>query len=499
MRKIKTIAVGGFQHETNTFAPERADFAAFLEPGGWPALARGEAMSAAVAGMNLPVTGFLDEMTGTKNRIAPLAWAAATPSAHVTADAFERISGMLLDGLEATRSAGGLDGVYLDLHGAMVTENHQDGEGELLRRVRARVGTAVPIVASLDLHANVTPAMVEHADALVAYRTYPHIDMATTGRRAARLMQTLLSGVRPAKAYRQGEYLIPLVWQSDLAEPCATLYRGLGVLEQEDSSILSASLTMGFPPADIHDAGPAVICYAENQRAAERAADSLAERLARAEAQFAGRIFAPEEAVDYAASRPGWPIVIADSQDNPGAGGNSDTTGMLRALVERGPERSVIGLIYDPNAARRAHEAGSGNRVRMALGAVSPWRGDQPLEAEYEVVAVSAGAFTATGPMFAGARMQLGPMARLRLNGVDILVTSRKMQAADQSMFRNLGIEPAEMKILVLKSSVHFRADFQPIAKEIIIAAAPGPNPVDHHELPYTNLRDRVRLMPRVS
>ena len=186
------IAVGGFQHETNTFAPAKATFDDFARGGGWPPLLKGDDVFDGTAGINLPVAGFVEAMRKTTHRLVPTAWAAASPSAHVTEDAYERISGMIV---YALKSAGKLDAVYLDLHGAMVAEHANDGEGELLSRVRAVVGPDIPVVASLDLHANVTQRMLEHADVLIAYRTYPHVDMAETGARVAHFLQYFGLGV----------------------------------------------------------------------------------------------------------------------------------------------------------------------------------------------------------------------------------------------------------------------------------------------------------------
>ena len=183
------IAIGGLQHETNTFAPAKADYAAFEAGGGWPGVQYGDLLFDAVAGANIPAQGAIAALRSSGHTLAATAWAAASPSAHVTNDAFERIAGELVRRLQA---AGPVDGIYLDLHGAMVTEAHDDGEGELLRRVRQAVGPRVPIAASLDLHANMTRGMFETADALVAYRSYPHVDMAETGARAARLLERML-------------------------------------------------------------------------------------------------------------------------------------------------------------------------------------------------------------------------------------------------------------------------------------------------------------------
>src|ERR1700741_2948964 len=199
------IAIGGLQHETNTFAPSRADYAAFEAGGGWPGAQYGERLFAAVEGANIPAAGAIGALRAMGHSLVGTAWAAASPSAQVTSDAFERIAGELLARLKA---AAPVDGVYLDLHGAMVVDTYDDGEGELLRRVREAVGPRVPVVASLDLHANVTRAMVERTDALVAYRTYPHVDMAETGARAARVLdQILRSGMRPQGGFHQLDYL----------------------------------------------------------------------------------------------------------------------------------------------------------------------------------------------------------------------------------------------------------------------------------------------------
>src|SRR5712691_2911454 len=190
------------------------------------------------------------------------------------------------------------------------------------------------------------------------------------------------------------------------------------------------------------------------------------------------------------------PIVIADTQDNPGAGGDSDTTGMLRALVRNNATKAAIGVIYDPQSARAAHAAGVGATVTLALGGKSGIPGDAPYEETFIVERLSDGLFTAPGPYFGGSNMNLGPSASLRIGGVRVVVASRKAQLADQAMFRYVGIEPTEQSILVNKSSVHFRADFEPIAEKLIICAAPGAMPADTAALPWTRLRPGIRIKP---
>ncbi|NLD70837.1 MAG: M81 family metallopeptidase, partial [Limnobacter sp.] len=321
------IAVGGMQHETNTFAPTKADYAAFEDGGGWPGVQVGAPLFEAVAGANIPAAGAIDALRAAGHTLVPLAWAAASPSAQVTVDAFERIVGALTDRL---RAALPVDGVYLDLHGAMVTEHHDDGEGEILRRVRAIVGTHVPIVASLDLHANVTRTMVANADALSIYRSYPHVDMAETGARAARLLDGMLSrGRRPAKAERRFDYLTGIPSQSTFIEPARSLYALLGRIEERSGVALS--FAPGFPMADFPECGMTVVGYGDDEAATGRALDELAAAVADAEKDFALELLSPEAAVRQAMAqgRPGAPVVLADTQDNPGAGGNGDTTGLL--------------------------------------------------------------------------------------------------------------------------------------------------------------------------
>lgn len=489
------IAVAGFQHETNTFAQSPATYDDFVTPSGWPGLTRGQALFADVAGINISIAGFIEEARSLGHQIEPLTWAAATPSAPVTEDAFERISVEILDGIKAQS---GIEALYLDLHGAMVTEQYQDGEGELLKRIRALVGRDLPIAVSLDLHANVTPEMMVLADLLVAYRTYPHIDMAETGSRTAQQLDALLrSGHRYGKAFCQLPFLIPLSSGCTMLDPAKSLYASLSDLETGD--LASLSFAAGFGPADIWHCGPSLFAYGSDEKTAQGVVDRLYRSITEQEADFVAEIWQPEAAVRRAieqsqsASRP---VILADSQDNPGGGADSDTVGLLAELVRQNAQDAALAILYDPAAAAAAHAAGEGAEISVGLGAKSGLPGHQPFAATFTIEKLGDGRFTGTGPFYRGARMQLGPMALLRLNGVRIVVASRKLQAADQAIFRHLGVEPAVQKILALKSSVHFRADFQPIAEAILVVAAPGPNPLDYSALNYQNLRPGLRLMP---
>jgi microcystin degradation protein MlrC len=490
------IAIGGFQHETNTFAPSKATYERFARGGGWPPLLRRNEIFDGVAGINLPIEGFIQAMRPTRHDLVPTAWAAASPSAHVTRDAYERIAGLIV---EALKDAGQVDAVYLDLHGAMVAEHVDDGEGELLARVRTVVGDRIPVVASLDLHANVTQQMLRHADVLIAYRTYPHVDMAETGARVANFLVKRLGGApRPQVSAKRIPFLIPLQAQSTMLEPAQTLYSELARLQAP--AVTALSFTPGFPAADFPECGPLAFAYSDDADVAERVADRLRAMVEEAEGDFDCPVYGPEECVQRAvaiAQRARKPVVIADTQDNPGAGGDSDTTGMLRALIAHQVPRAALGLIWDTECAKIAHAAGEGASIEIALGGKSRIPGDAPFKGRFTVERLSDGRLTCKGPFYRGARMNLGPCALLRIDGVRVIVSSDNPQLADQEMYRFIGVEPTAETILVNKSSVHFRADFAPIAEEILVAKAPGPMLADPSEYRWKRLTPGIRLKPR--
>jgi microcystin degradation protein MlrC len=496
------IAVGGFHHETNTFAATPATYRDFVVADGWPGLTRGDEILVAFRDKNIGISGFLDVARAQGWTVVPTLWCQAGPSGRPTIDAYERVVGELVLRIKNARDSGPLDAVYLCLHGAMATEHLDDGEGELMRRLREAVGRDIPLVASLDFHANITDAMVSHSDAMAAYRTYPHLDIAETGRRTARLLARILeTGVKPHKAFCHLPYIIPLTQQCTLIEPAKSIAEAAEALAGD--GVMDVSFAAGFPPADTPECGPSILAYGWERAPVEAAVKALHERGLAAEPAFAAKLWQPGDAVAYAIRQSNYarkPIVLADTQDNPGAGGDSDTVGILAELVRQDAPDAVLGLLYDPGTAAAAHEAGKGAVIARAIGCVSRQPGHAPLAGSWIVEALSDGAFATTGPMYKGFHMQLGPMAVLRAasgrRGVRVVVSSRKQQAADQAVFAHIGIDPAAPKILVLKSSVHFRNHFQDLAEEILIVLAPGPNIEDPAALPYKKLRAGVRLRP---
>ena len=484
------VLIAGFQHETNTFAPSKTGYDDFVRGGAFPAMARGDALLG-LRDINIPMGGFITAMPDAE--LVPVLWAGATPAAHVTRDAYERIAGEIVRRAAQAQP----DAIYLDLHGAMVCEHLDDGEGELLDRLRRVVGPRIPIVASLDLHANVTQKMLTLADALVAFRTYPHVDMTETGDRAAFLLRKLLQrGNALYRASRPLPFLIPLNGMCTLVEPARGIYQAMA--EAETRHGLSLSFAMGFPAADIPECGAMLWGYGDNDAIA-REVDAIAGRITGQESAWAVPLLEPEEAVRKAmaiAAGASKPVVIADTQDNPGGGGNSDTTGLLRALIACKAEGAALGLMVDPAAAAAAHAAGVGADITIGLGGHSGVPGDVPLEASWRVEQLSDGRCQYGGPMLHGKWSSLGPSARISLAGVQVAVSTHKDQMLDRNLYRMVGIEPEAMKILVNKSSVHFRADFQPIAEAVLVARAPGPLLADPADYPWRRLRKGLRLRP---
>lgn len=492
------IAIAGFQHETNTFGAAKATLRDFEIADSWPRMLEGAEVIPDTAGINLPIAGFADAALGDPSiELVPLLWCAAEPSAHVTDDAFDSITKKITEGL---RAAGPLDGVYLDLHGAMVTESHADGEGEILRRVRAVVGDDLPVAVSLDLHANITAEMVDLASFIAIFRTYPHLDMAATGARCLAPLLAQIAGARPAKAFRQGDYLIPLSAQYTGAEPCRALY---GALE-EIAAPQSADIALGFTAADIAATGPSLVAYAPTQAEADAQADRLAAALADAEPRFDCRLLTPTEAVRAAmATQADRPTVIADVQDNPGAGASSDTTGMLTALVEEGAQGALLGLLHDAEMAAKAHAAGEGNEIEGALGGRSGVAADHPFQGRFHVESLRDTPAVFTGEMYGGSLAVLGPSAVLRVvhehADVRVVVTSTRSQCLDLGLFTHFGLDPRAVRIIVVKSTVHFRADFEPIAAAILTAIVPGLFPCNLERIAYRHLRTGIRLGPMAA
>ena len=494
------IAVAGFQHETNTFAGTIATRSDFDRPGGWPPFSVGEEMRAIITKAGTPASGAMSAAATESVEVLPLLWCLALPSGPVEDAAFNDITDDLCARFERALDDGA-DALFLDLHGAMVTPSWHDAEGELLARLRRIAPAPFPIAVSFDLHGNISEEMVRHCTLLDCYRTYPHTDLKDTGARVmSRLIAHLHGKPAPHLAYRAVPYLTSINDQCTFVEPARGLLAYGNELEAQPQ-IDCVTQFFGFPLADIADAGPSIIVQGSDRKAVERAADAMLARWIEAEPRFATRLLTADEAVADAmrlSAQPGTgPVVIADTQDNPGGGGTGDTTGMLHALLAQKANGAVLVHIADADACGAAHQAGEGATIALAVGAGQSRRYGNPVSGHWKVLRLGDGSFTGVGPMYRGNPIALGPVALLERDGVRVIIAPRKMQASEPGLLLHLGIDPQTVPILVLKSSVHFRGAYQDIARAIIPALAPGLVEADLSRLAYARaLRKPARSHP---
>lgn len=493
------IAIGGFLHESHSFAANPTTYRDFVEAGGFPPLCHGPALLDSLRDTSVPTAGAISVMASEGATIVPLAWGFANPAGPVQDEAFERIAALNCALLSLALDEGPLDGVYLDLHGAAMVDSFPDAEGELLRRVRAIIGPTLPLTASLDPHANLTDAMVNLADVVVPFRTYPHIDMKAAGARAAGLLFERIRRGKPwQRAFRRLDFWIPLGAQCTLVPPMNQVMAERAVLAGRPATA-ELAFCFGFPYADFCGCGPALAVFADTQSAADEIADEFLGIVAMREAQFTQELLPSDAAVTEAIRRSvsaAGPIIIADTQDNPGGGGHGDTTELLAELVRQKARGALVCLINDQQSAAACHAAGEGAMVALSLGGKSD---RLPYQCFARVERLTDGRFTLTGPMGAGNPANLGATALIDIDGIKVIVVTRKMQALDQAIIRHVGVEPSSCAILALKSSVHFRADFGPIADHVIVAVAPGPVVADPATLNFRHVRAGIRRRPSIA
>lgn len=481
------IAMAGFQHETNSFAAP-VTRKNFDQPGGWPPFCRGQDMVRIISQAGTPASGAMEAAAAAGAHILPLLWCMSLPSGPVEDAAFEQIVDEICAGFSAALAAGA-DALYLDLHGAMATLSWPDAEGELLARLRQLAPAPFPIAASFDLHGNISEAMVRACTMMDCYRTYPHTDLRETGARVmSRLIEHLRGRPAPIMAYRAVPYLASINDQCTFVEPTRGLL-AYGATLEADAAIDCVTQFFGFPLADIADAGPSIIVQGNDRAAVEAAADAMLARWIDAEPRFATQLLSSDAAVQHAmrlaAGAGTGPLIIADTQDNPGGGGTGDTTGMLRALVQARAVGAVLVQITDGDACTAAHAAGEGTVVDRAIGGTLSARHGAPVEGPWTVLKLGSGSFTGVGPMYKGNPIALGPVALLERDGVKVIVAPTKMQASEPGLLLHLGLVPQDIAILVLKSSVHFRGAYQAMARAIIPAIAPGAVEADLSRLNY--------------
>jgi microcystin degradation protein MlrC len=492
------VLTGSFVHESNTFKKGETTLQDFRDE----VLDLGQVAIDRFGEVNDELAGFLDAGREAGWRITHTVSAHANPGARVSRAAFDHIAGIICDAAKEQRAT--LDGILLSLHGSMVPAFCEDGEGELLARLRAVVGPDLPVAVTLDLHAMVTPAMVERAQIFVSYKTYPHVDMRETGRHAGRLLDAAMRGAaRPAtlRAHR------PMLdeangGRTDVPETAA-LYARASAHEGEQG-ILAVSVNAGFSEADIAEMGPTVLvtfdqgAEARAREIAEGLADTIWDQRGQVSNDFLTPATAAAEARDFDAAK--GPLVIADYADNPGAGAYGDATALLDALLKTGATGGAFAPMIDPEAAAELHRHEVGEIVTLELGGkCDPAFGGGPLRLTGEIVHLSDGTYTGDGPILGGITHSFGPTAVFRVRGIDILVVTLNEQMLDLQQVRAFGIEPARLRFLVVKSMQHFRAAFEPIAGRVIVCDTGALATPQAHLRPYTRVRRPVWPLDRTG
>jgi microcystin degradation protein MlrC len=478
--------VAMFSHETNTFSSIPTDRRLFEAH----AFRYGGEILEAYRGTGTCVGGMIDTADARGVALLPSIAASASPAGRVTKDVFTEVKDRIVADVTAAARAGRLDGVLLDLHGAMVPEGLDDGEGEVLAAVRAAVGPRVPIAVTLDFHANVSDAMVRDATLLHGYKTYPHVDMAERGREATeRLLDVVAGRVRPTVAFRRPPLMPPIAGQATARGPMRRLYDLAAEMEREPG-VVSISIFAGFPLADIHDAGLTVyVVTHDDQALADRLADRLASVAWEHRREFLHTALPVPEAVARALAIDGRPVILADIADNTGGGAAGDGTEVLRELLRVGARDATVACIWDPEAAAACTRAGRGAEVTVRVGGKVDDRHGETLTLTGRVLALADGRFVHKGPMMRGLEGRLGPTATLAVGGVKVILISNRWQTLDPEMIRCAGIEPTREHVLVVKSSVHYRAAFEPIAHTIIEVDGPGLSSSNLARFTFTRVR----------
>lgn len=474
------IAIGEFAHETNTFCSGVTEADAFKDRY-WNI---GDEIYARHRGVRNDLGGMIDSGERLGVDLVPIFATTTQPSATVSRAAYEEIRDTIFTQL---RQAGELDAIVFALHGAGSAEGADDMEGTFLAELRAEVGTEIPVVVSLDLHGNTTEAMLRHANALFYCHQYPHIDTYERGAEALTTAVKIVRGeVKPFK------HLVTL----PVAIPPSTTFLGPAKVIndrclqwEEEPGILDCNFTHGFPHTDVPVIVTSVLVETDNDpELAKRAADDVVALILETLEDFRQTLPDANEAIAEALAATDLPVVVAEVSDNPGGGAPGSGTHLLRALLAANEPQTCFGFVWDPETAAQAHAAGTGATISVKLGGFTDELHGAPIETEAYVKVLSDGKFHLTNPMGAGSLVDLGPMARLVIGNVDVIVGSNRAQTLDDQLFLLHGIDVTKMRIVALKSHQHFRGGFQQLAGTIIRTDTPGFTTSNLWNLPYERI-----------
>lgn len=481
------ILIGSVFHETNSFWSTPTGVNEFKKRD----LLFGDDIAKKFRNTRTPLGAFIEVMENEGVEIVLTVAAIAEPSGTVTKEAFDLVKNTIIDGC---KKAGKLDGILLSLHGAMETQVAEDGEGHLLEEIRTVVGSDIPIITTLDLHANLTQRMVDNATAFFPYREYPHSDMYIRGLEAANTMISVLKdGLKPVMRWKH----IPIL--ASLIATTSEQYKGIAAVinqSNEEKGVLSATLLHGFFMADTEDTMTSALVVTEHDaELAEKTVEKIV-HTAWENRDVLAKLDALEcnEAISVAQKEEGT-VVLADICDNPGAGSSCDGTHLLRALINKNAEKVAFALIYDPDIVEQCHKAGIGAVIPVKLGGkANPKLLGEPVCCEAYVKSLSDGVYYNRGPMHGGMKVDLKKTAVIVIGGVTVIVSSIATQAYDIAIFQSHGLTMSDFRMLVVKSSVHYRAAFGPHATKLVPVKCGGAVELDASRLTYK--RKKAMLYP---
>jgi microcystin degradation protein MlrC len=487
------LVIAMMKHETNTFSPVKTDWQRFVDWGAY----LGPAARRAYEGTAMPIGAYLKLAREIGAEVVTPVAAEAMPSGPVVGEAYALMSQAIVDAVRQ-----GCDAALLDLHGAMVAETTPDGEGSLLERLRA-VAPDLPIAVTCDLHANLTDRMAENCTALIGYKTYPHVDMHEVGEQVGRILLRAMAGeIRPVMGWTRRPLLAQTLRMGSDDEPMRSLIAQARA--EERRGLLAATVFGGFPLADMADAGMSAICIADGDR---QEAQAAAERLMAAawerREDFLYRPEPLEQAVARAKAMTQGPVLLLDHADNVGSGGTEDVMTVVREVLRQGLEDVAVAAVWDPEAVRQMEAAGVGATVTLPLGGRTdmPSIGldGVPLTLTGRVRTLSDGEWIVRGPMYTGVKVSMGPTAVLDTGALQIVVVSRHHEPWDQGVFTSVGIDPKTKRYLLLKSRIHYRAGFAPLARATVLCDGEGVTTSDNDRLRFERVRRPIFPLDRLN
>lgn len=463
------VAIAEIKQESNTFSTVPTTLEHFRDFHLW----YGADVLTNLRGTNTEVGGFIDVCDEMSYTILPLLAGFAISGAPLTTETYSILRDELLRQLDRSHP---LDAVLLALHGAMVSEDEDDADGATLQAVRELIGPNIPLVVSMDLHANITGRCIEHADVIVGFRTSPHIDQRETGRRAARILSRWLRRkIRPAMACAKIPMVVPASTHVDFMDGPFKQLIDASVAAETDN-VLTVSVFSVQPWLDIPEMGFAIVVVSNNN-------PSLAERIACRLGNLAWmlrhafldiQLVSPARAIQDALAISNGPVILSDVADGTGAGSPGDGTAIIAALVEAKPQKPVLAYICDAEVVSAAARIGVGGQIDVFVGAKRDNVYNSPVQFAGTIEFAQPASYQFTGQGYKGITMNMGLSAVLRQDNIHLLVTSNPVMTVDPALYRAVGLEPSNAHIVVVKSHIQFRAGYADIAQEIILLDTPG-------------------------